>query len=67
MQILKVQNQELKQDIDYKTDTISKYLKENGEKGQEIYSLRKTLVNREATIEMNLDRIQKLDELLRVT
>jgi len=25
------------------------------------------LVNREATIEMNLDRIQKLDELLRVT
>jgi uncharacterized protein (UPF0276 family) len=57
----------LKQDLDYKTDSISKYLKEIGEKGQEIYSLRKTLVNREATIVMNLDRIQKLDELLRVT
>lgn len=29
--------------------------------------MRKTLVNRDATIEMNLDRIQKLDELLRMT
>lgn len=48
--MLKVQNKELKADLEFKTTQLQKFLKDVADCNQEIYGLRKVVISREATI-----------------